>query len=145
LHRATAGLKCRTAVHICYGYGIKANIDWKTALGTEWRQYEEIFPALAASKLTEVSVECIHSKVPPHLLGLLKGKDVQIGVIDVASDTIETPDDIAGAIETVLKHVPKERIIAGTNCGMAPMRRDIASAKLDALGRGVELARRRFA
>src|SRR6266550_5268331 len=131
LHRAVAGLSCTTAVHICYGYGIKANIDWKATLGGEWRQYEEIFPALAASKLTEVSVECIHSKVPPHLLSLLKGKDVQIGVIDVASDTVETPEDIAAAIETVLKHVAPERVIAGTNCGMAPMRRDIAIAKLD--------------
>ena len=105
LHRAIAGLTCRTAVHICYGYGIKANIDWKATLGGEWRQYEEIFPALAASRLTEVSVECIHSKVPPHLLSLLKGKDIQIGVIDVASDTIETPEDVAATIETVLKHV----------------------------------------
>ncbi len=92
-----------------------------------------------------MSVECIHSKVPTHLLSLLKGKDVQIGVIDVASDTVETPEDVAATIETVLKHVPKERIIAGTNCGMAPMRRDIAAAKLDALGRGVALARQRFA
>ena len=141
LHRAIAGLKCATAVHICYGYGIKANIDWKATLGGEWRQYEEIFPALAASRLTEVSVECIHSKVPPHLLSLLKGKDVQIGVIDVASDTIETPEDVAATIETALKHVPNERLIAGTNCGMAPMRRDIAAAKLDALGRGAALAR----
>jgi 5-methyltetrahydropteroyltriglutamate--homocysteine methyltransferase len=144
LHRAIAGLKCATAVHICYGYGIKANIDWKAALGGEWRQYEEIFPALAASKLTEVSVECFRSKVPPHLLGLLKGKDVQIGVIDVASDTIETQEDVAATIELALKHVPKDRIIAGTNCGMAPMRRDIALAKLDALGRGAALARKRF-
>src|SRR3954469_21736646 len=144
LHRATAGLKCRTAVHICYGYGIKANIDWKATLGGEWRQYEEIFPALAASRLTEVSVECIHSKVPPHLLALLKGKDVQIGVIDVASDTIETPEDVASTIELVLKHLPKERLVASTNCGMAPMRREIAAAKLDALGRGAALARQRF-
>jgi 5-methyltetrahydropteroyltriglutamate--homocysteine methyltransferase len=144
LHRAIAGLKCATAVHICYGYGIKANIDWKSTLGGEWRQYEEIFPALAASQLTEVSVECYRSKVPPHLLSLLKGKDIQIGVIDVASDTIETPEDVAATIEVVLKHVPKDRIIAGTNCGMAPMRRDIAVAKLDALGRGVALARTRF-
>jgi 5-methyltetrahydropteroyltriglutamate--homocysteine methyltransferase len=144
LHRATAGLKCATAVHICYGYGIKANIDWKTALGTEWRQYEEIFPALAASRLTEVSVECIHSKVPLNLLALLKGKDVQIGVIDVASDTIETPEEIATTIEAALKYVAKEHLIAGTNCGMAPMRRDIAIAKLDALGRGAALARQRF-
>jgi 5-methyltetrahydropteroyltriglutamate--homocysteine methyltransferase len=144
LHRATAGLKCATAVHICYGYGIKANIDWKETLGGEWRQYEQIFPALAASKLTEVSVECIHSKVPVELLALLKGKDVQIGVIDVATDAIETSEEIAAAVETVLKHVPKERIVLGTNCGMAPMRRDIATRKLDALGKGAALVRKRF-
>jgi 5-methyltetrahydropteroyltriglutamate--homocysteine methyltransferase len=144
LHRATAGLTCATAVHICYGYGIKANIDWKATLGSEWRQYEEIFPALAASKLTEVSVECIHSRVPTELLALLNGKNVQVGVIDVASDTIESPEDVAATIEAVLKHVPKERVIAGTNCGMAPMRRDIAEAKLRALGEGARLARKRF-
>jgi 5-methyltetrahydropteroyltriglutamate--homocysteine methyltransferase len=144
LHRAIDGLKCRTAVHICYGYGIKANVDWKATLGGEWRQYEETFPALAASRLTEVSLECIHSKVPIELLALLKGKDVQIGVIDVASDAIETPEQVAATIEAALKHVPKERIIAGTNCGMAPMRRDIAAAKLVALGLGAALARKRF-
>jgi len=144
LHRATAGLKCATAVHICYGYGIKANIDWKETLGGEWRQYEQIFPALAASKLTEVSVECIHSKVPVELLALLRGKDVQIGVIDVATDSIEAPEEIAAAVETVLKQVPKERIVLGTNCGMGPMRRDIATRKLDALGKGAALVRKRF-
>jgi 5-methyltetrahydropteroyltriglutamate--homocysteine methyltransferase len=144
LHRAIDGLKCRTAVHICYGYGIKANVDWKATLGGEWRQYEETFPALAASRLTEVSLECIHSKVPIELLALLKGKDVQIGVIDVANDTVETPEQVAATIETALKHVPKEHIVAGTNCGMAPMRRDVAAAKLVALGLGVALARQRF-
>jgi 5-methyltetrahydropteroyltriglutamate--homocysteine methyltransferase len=145
LHRCIEGLKCRTAVHICYGYGIKANVDWKATLGGEWRQYEETFPALAASRLTEVSLECIHSRVPIELLSLLKGKDVQIGVIDVASDEVETPEQVAATIEAALKHVPKERIIAGTNCGMAPMRRDIAARKLIALGRGAALARQRFA
>jgi 5-methyltetrahydropteroyltriglutamate--homocysteine methyltransferase len=144
LHRAIDGLTCATAVHICYGYGIKANIDWKASLGGEWRQYEEIFPALASSRIGEVSVECIHSKVPIELLSLLKGKRVQIGVIDVATDTVETPDEVAGAIEAALKHVAKEHLVAGTNCGMAPMRRDLAAAKLVALGRGAELARRRF-
>jgi 5-methyltetrahydropteroyltriglutamate--homocysteine methyltransferase len=144
LERAAQGLPCTTAVHICYGYGIKANIDWKATLGGEWRQYEEIFPALAASRLTEVSVECINSKVPLELLSLLKGKDVQIGVIDVANDAVETPEQIAATIETAIKHVPPERIIAGTNCGMAPMRRDIALAKLDALGKGAALARKRL-
>ena len=144
LHRATAGLTCTTAVHICYGYGIKANIDWKATLGGEWRQYEEIFPALAASRIDQVSVECRNAKVPIHLLSLLKGKDVVIGAIDVATDDVETPDEVAATIESVMKHVPKERIVAGTNCGMAPMRRDIATAKLEALGKGAALARKRL-
>jgi 5-methyltetrahydropteroyltriglutamate--homocysteine methyltransferase len=144
IHRAIEGLKCQTAVHICYGYGIKANVDWKATLGGEWRQYEEIFPALAASKVSQVSVECRNAKVPVELLSLLKGKDVAVGVIDVATDEIETPDDVAATIEKVLKHVPKERVVASTNCGMAPMRRDIAAAKLVALGTGAALARKRF-
>jgi 5-methyltetrahydropteroyltriglutamate--homocysteine methyltransferase len=145
LHRATAGLKCATSVHICYGYGIKANIDWKAALGGEWRQYETIFPALAASRINEVSVECVNSKVPLPLLSLLKGKDVAIGAIDVATDRVETPEEVAATVASVMKHVPKERIVVSTNCGMAPMRRDIAAAKLVALGRGAALARQRWA
>ena len=144
LHRAIEGLKCRTAVHICYGYGIKANIDWKNTLGSEWRQYEEIFPVLAASRLHQVSVECIHSHVPVSLLKLLGGKDVLLGVIDVATDKVETPDEIVGVIGEALKYVPKERLYPCTNCGMAPMAREIAGAKLAALGAGAELARGRF-
>jgi 5-methyltetrahydropteroyltriglutamate--homocysteine methyltransferase len=144
LHRAIDGLTCTTAVHICYGYGIKANIDWKATLGGEWRQYEKIFPALAASRIDQVSVECRNAKVPPSLLGLLDGKDVMVGVIDVASDEVETAEQVADTIELAARHVPKHRIIASTNCGMAPMRRDIAYAKLAALGRGAALARTRL-
>ncbi len=144
LHRATAGLKCTTAVHICYGYGIKANLDWKATLGGEWRQYEEIFPALAASRINQISLECRNSNVPMELMSLLKGKDVLVGVIDVASDVIETPEEVAGTIEAAMKFVPKERILACTNCGMAPMRRDIANAKLEALGKGAALARKKL-
>jgi 5-methyltetrahydropteroyltriglutamate--homocysteine methyltransferase len=144
LHRAIDGLSCTTAVHICYGYGIKANIDWKNSLGGEWRQYEKIFPALANSRIDQVSLECINSRVPLKLLSLLGGKDLAVGVIDVASDAIETPEQVAGVIGEVMKFVPKERIIACTNCGMAPMRRDIAAAKLMALGAGAALARQKF-
>ncbi len=144
LHRAIEGLACTTAVHICYGYGIKANIDWKATLGSEWRQYEAIFPALAASRIDQVSVECRNSKVPMHLLSLLRGKDVLVGVIDVATDQVETPEEVAATIGEVMRHVPKERIVACTNCGMAPMRRDVALAKLDALGKGAALGRERF-
>ncbi|MDQ2733701.1 MAG: methionine synthase [Pseudomonadota bacterium] len=145
LERAAEGLRCKTAVHICYGYGIKANIDWKAALGGEWRQYEQVFPALAKSSIDQVSLECIHSHVPPDLMRLLEGKDVMVGVIDVASDVIETPEEIAETIGKVLRFVPKERLIACTNCGLAPMRREVAEAKLAALGKGAVLARQRFA
>jgi 5-methyltetrahydropteroyltriglutamate--homocysteine methyltransferase len=144
LHRAIEGVACATAVHICYGYGIKANLDWKATLGGEWRQYEEIFPALAQSRIDQVSVECRNSHVPMSLLKLLDGKDVQVGVIDVASDEVETPEQVAAVIAEAAKYVAKEKIIAGTNCGMAPMRRDVAVAKLAALGKGAELARKKF-
>ena len=144
LERAARGLKCTTAVHICYGYGIKANIDWKESLGNEWRQYEKIFPALAKSRIKQVSLECIHSHVPPQLMALLKGKDVLVGVIDVASDRIETPAEVAATIGLALKYVPKNRLFPCTNCGMAPMQREIAIAKLKALGAGAELARKRY-
>jgi len=144
LHRAIDGLKCTTAVHICYGYGIKANIDWKSTLGNEWRQYEEIFPALAKSRIGQVSVECINSHVPLKLLSLLQGKDVLVGVIDVATDKVETPQQVEQVIAEVMKYVPKDKIVDCTNCGMAPMRRDIAEAKLIALGKGVALARKKF-
>jgi 5-methyltetrahydropteroyltriglutamate--homocysteine methyltransferase len=145
LHRAAEGVSCRTAVHICYGYGIKANVDWKDTLGSEWRQYEAIFPALAQSRIDAVSVECIHSKVPTALLKLLGGKDVMLGVIDVARDDVETPEEVAGVIAEAMKFVPKERILPCTNCGMAPMDRDVAVAKLEALGAGARLAREWFA
>jgi 5-methyltetrahydropteroyltriglutamate--homocysteine methyltransferase len=144
LERAAEGLACRTAVHICYGYGIQANIDWKGTLGSEWRQYEATFPALAASRIDQVSLECRNARVPMRLMQLLAGKDVLVGVIDVASDRVETPEDVAATIENALEFVPAERLFPCTNCGMAPMRRDVAEAKLAALGAGAALARQRL-
>jgi len=145
LHRAIEGLTCKTAVHICYGYGIKANVDWKASLGAEWRQYEAIFPALAASHIGQVSVECAGAKVPVELLGLLGGKEVLLGAIDVASDRVETPDEVAATIERAFAFVPVERLFPCTNCGMAPMARPLAAAKLSALTAGAALVRRRLA
>ncbi len=144
LHRAIQGLKCTTAVHICYGYGIQANIDWKQTLGGQWRQYEEIFPALAKSRIDQVSLECANSKVPLELLGLLKGKDLLLGVIDVATDRVETPQEVAATIGRALKHVAAKRLFPCTNCGMAPMDREIAFAKLRSLAAGAALARRKL-
>jgi 5-methyltetrahydropteroyltriglutamate--homocysteine methyltransferase len=144
LERAAQGLTCKTAVHICYGYGIEANVKWKETLGEEWRQYEQVFPALAKSRIDQVSLECFHSHVPPELMALLKGKEVMVGVIDVASDAIETPEQVADTIGTALQYVPKDKLIACTNCGLAPMSREVAMAKLDALAKGAALARERY-
>jgi len=142
LERAAQGLACVTAVHICYGYGIKANIDWKKTLGAEWRQYENTFPLLAASKIAEVSLECANSHVPIELIGLLEGKDVLVGAIDVATDRVETPEDVAATLRAALKYVRPERLFPCTNCGMVPLSRDIARAKLRALGAGAALVRK---
>jgi len=144
LERAAQGLTCKTAVHICYGYGIEANVKWKETLGEEWRQYEQVFPALANSRIDQVSLECFHSHVPPELMALLKGKEVMVGVIDVASDTVETPEQVADTIGTALKYVPRDKLIACTNCGLAPMSREVAMAKLEALAQGAALARERY-
>jgi len=144
LHRAAEGLRCKTAVHICYGYGIKANIDWKASLGAEWRQYEGIFPILAGSRIDQVSVECAGAKVPIELLGLLQGKDVLLGAIDVASERIETPEEVAATIEQAARFLPAERLYPCTNCGMAPMDHSLTMQKLMALSAGAALARTRF-
>ena len=142
---AATGRACTTAVHICYGYGIEANVQWKKTLGAEWRQYEKVFPALAASSIDQVSLECLHSQVPIELMALLKGKDVMVGVIDVASDIIETPEEVADTIGRALQFVPARHLIACTNCGLAPMSREVAEAKLQALAQGAALARQRAA
>jgi 5-methyltetrahydropteroyltriglutamate--homocysteine methyltransferase len=142
LHRAVEGLRCTTAVHICYGYGIKANTDWKKTLGGEWRQYERTFPLLAKSRIDQVSLECANSRVPLELLELLRGKDVMAGVIDVASLAVETPEQVAETIRRVLRHVDSARLLPCTNCGMVPLPREVARGKLRALGAGAALVRR---
>jgi 5-methyltetrahydropteroyltriglutamate--homocysteine methyltransferase len=141
LDRAVAGLTCKTTVHICYGYGIKANIEWKATLGREWRQYEETFPLLAKSRIDQVSVEVAGSRVPLELLDALEGKDVVAGVIDVATSRVETPEEVAATIRRIAARVPPDRLYPCTNCGMAPLGREVAGAKLVALGRGARLAR----
>ncbi len=142
LNRAVEGLTCRTAVHICYGYGIKANTDWKQTLGSEWRQYERTFPLLATSRIGGVSLECATSRVPTALIGLLGDKDVLVGAIDVATDRVETPEQVAAVIREAMKHVPPERIFPCTNCGMVPLDREVARGKLRALGAGATLVRK---
>jgi 5-methyltetrahydropteroyltriglutamate--homocysteine methyltransferase len=142
LEMAAAGLGCRSAVHICYGYGIKANVDWKRTLGSEWRQYESTFPLLARSRIDQVSLECANSRVPLELLGLLTGKDVLVGAIDVASEVVETPSQVAATIRSAMKFVPADRLYPCTNCGMVPLAREVAIGKLKSLAAGAALVRK---
>ncbi|MDZ5515072.1 methionine synthase [Vibrio fluvialis] len=141
LERAIEGLKCETAVHICYGYGIKANTDWKKTLGNEWRQYEAVFPKLQQSNIDIISLECHNSRVPIELLELVRGKKVMVGAIDVATNTIETPEEVADTLRKALQFVDADKLYPCTNCGMAPLSRDVARGKLSALSAGAEIIR----
>ncbi|WP_353099519.1 methionine synthase [Stenotrophomonas lactitubi] len=141
LERAVEGLKCETAVHICYGYGIKANTDWKQTLGSEWRQYEESFPKLQTSSIDIISLECHNSHVPIDLIELVRGKKVMVGAIDVASSTVETPEDVANTLRKALQFVDADKLYPSTNCGMAPLAREVARGKLRALSAGAQIIR----
>ena len=145
LERAADALRCKTAVHICYGYGIKANIEWKKTLGSQWRQYEQTFPVIARSKIDQVSLECHNSKVPLELIGLLRGKDVMVGAIDVATEQVETPDEVARTIRAALKYVAADKLYPCTNCGMVPLARAVALGKLQALAAGAGIVRAELA
>lgn len=142
LERAIEGLKCETAVHICYGYGIKANTDWKKTLGSEWRQYEAIFPRLQKSNIDIISLECQNSRVPMDLIELIRGKKVMVGAIDVATNTIETPEEVADTLRKALQFVDADKLYPCTNCGMTPLSRRVAQGKLNALSAGAEIVRR---
>jgi len=144
LHRACESLTCTTAVHICYGYGIEENLRWKDTLGREWRQYEEIFPALNASRLDQVSLECAGSQVPQSLMGLLKHKDVLVGAVEVTAKKVETPEEVAAAIRSAMQYVDPERLHPCTNCGMVPLAYDIALGKIKSLAAGAALVRDRL-
>ena len=141
LERAVEGLTCETAVHICYGYGIKANTDWKKTLGSEWRQYEAIFPKLQQSSLDMISLECHNSHVPMELIELIRGKKIMVGAIDVASSSIETADEVANTLRQALQFVDAENLYPCTNCGMAPLPRGLALGKLKALSAGADIIR----
>ncbi|WP_442513361.1 methionine synthase [Pseudomonas promysalinigenes] len=141
LERAVEGLKCETAVHICYGYGIKANTDWKKTLGDQWRQYEQAFPKLRESSLDIISLECHNSHVPMELLELIRGKKVMVGAIDVANHAIETPEEVANTLRKALQFVDADKLYPCTNCGMAPLPRQVASGKLHALSAGAAIVR----
>jgi len=124
---------------------IKANTDWKATLGSQWRQYEESLPLLQRSAIDIVSLECHRSHVPMELIELVRGKKVMLGAVDVASETIETPEEVADTLRSALEFVDADRLLPSTNCGMAPLPRDVALGKLRALSAGAAVVREELA
>ncbi|OOS20218.1 5-methyltetrahydropteroyltriglutamate--homocysteine methyltransferase [Moraxella lincolnii] len=141
LERAVEGLNCETAVHICYGYGIQANNDWKKTLGSEWRQYETLFPNLQKSNIDIISLECQNSHVPMDLIEIIRGKKVMVGAIDVATSNIETPEQVADTLRKALQFVDADKLYPSTNCGMTPLSRHVAKEKMRALSAGASIVR----
>ncbi len=142
LNRAVEELSCESAVHICYGYGIKANTDWKKTLGSEWRHYEKTFPSIQQSNIDIISLEYQNSNVPMELMELLRGKKVMVGAIDVATNTIETAEEVADTLRKALQFVDADKLYPCTNCGMAPLSREVARSKLNALNAGADILRK---
>lgn len=141
LERAAEGVTAKKAVHICYGYGTPAVLAWKSQ-NRDWGHYAHTLPLIARSSIDQVSVECAASGVDVSVLGVLKDKDVLLGVIDVGTEEVETPEQVAQRIRKALPFVPAARLQPCTDCGLVPRSRAAARGKLRALAAGAALVRR---
>ena len=144
LERAAQGVAAKTAVHICYGYGIPVVLAWKSQ-NTDWSHYQRTLPLLRTSSIDQISVECAASGVDPSVLRLARGKELMVGVIDVGSEEVETPDVVATRIRTALAYVEPERLFPCTDCGMVPRSRATARGKMQALAEGARRVRAELA
>lgn len=140
LEEAAKGVQAKTAVHICYGYGVPRVLAWKTK-NTDWSHYERTLPLLRTSAIDLISVECAASGVDPSVLGLAKGKDLMVGVIDVGTEEVETPEAVAARIRTALSYVEPTHLYPSTDCGMIPRSRAAARGKMKALAEAARLVR----
>jgi 5-methyltetrahydropteroyltriglutamate--homocysteine methyltransferase len=140
LEEAAKGVHAKTAVHICYGYGVPAVLRWKTK-NTDWSHYHRTLPLLRTSTINQISVECAASGVDPAVLALAKGKDLMVGVIDVGTEEVETPETVAARIRTALQYVSPDHLYPCTDCGMVPRSRAAARGKMKALADGAWIMR----
>jgi 5-methyltetrahydropteroyltriglutamate--homocysteine methyltransferase len=141
LERAMAGITVRKAVHICYGYGTPVVLAWKTK-NADWGHYGVTLPLLARSSVDQVSVECAASGVDVSVLAALRGKDVMLGVIDVGTEQVESPERVAQRIRAALPHVAPEHLLPCTDCGLLPLSRAAAAGKMRSLALGAAIVRR---
>ena len=144
LERCLDGVRATRAVHVCYGYGTPLVLAWKSQ-NTEWGHYAVTLPLLAKSSVHQVSVECTASGIDPAVLATLAGKDVLAGVIDVGTEVVESPEQVAGRIRRLLPYVPADRLKPCTDCGLVPRSRPAARGKMRVLAAGAAMVRSELA
>jgi 5-methyltetrahydropteroyltriglutamate--homocysteine methyltransferase len=144
LERASAGVGTTTGVHICYGYGGSEVTDWKAA-NRDWSHYEQSLALVARTDIDQVSIETAAVGVDIGVIELLRGKDVLLGLVNVGSETVETPEDIAVGLRRALGHVAPQRLFACTDCGLVLRSRAAAAAKMRALVAGATIVNRELA
>ena len=140
LEAAAKGVRAKIAVHICYGYGIPVVLEWKSR-NTDWSHYGRTLPLLRTSTIDMISVECAASGVDPSVLALARGKDLMVGVVDVGTEEVETPQTVAARIRAALQYVEPQHLYPCTDCGMIPRSRTAARGKMKALADGAWLVR----
>jgi 5-methyltetrahydropteroyltriglutamate--homocysteine methyltransferase len=133
INRALEGIPGTTVVHLCFGYAAAVK-DKPTGYS--------FLPQLEATRASQISIEAAQPRLDLGVLKELGSKTVMVGVIDLGTDTIESPHDVANRIRAALKHVPPERLVAAPDCGMKYLARDTAFGKLKALAAGAALVRR---
>jgi 5-methyltetrahydropteroyltriglutamate--homocysteine methyltransferase len=131
LRHATDGLPGTAAVHICFGYA---------AIIHERPSGYSFLPELAATECDQVSIETAQSGLDLAVLDELAGKTVILGVLDLSTDEVETPETVADRIRRAFPHAGPERLIAAPDCGMKYLSREAAYGKLEALVEGARLA-----
>ena len=132
LDRALDGVTGTVAVHLCFGYA---------AVVHEKPSGYSFLPELERSKAAQVSIEAAQPKLDLAVLTQLPSKSIILGVIDLSSPAIETPEVVAGRISKALPHVSAERLIVAPDCGMKYLPRDIAFGKMQAMVEGAAIVR----
>ena len=131
LRHATDNIAGTTAVHICFGYA---------AIIHERPSGYSFLPELAATACDQVSIETAQSGLALDVLDTLSSKTIILGVLDLSTDEVETPDTVAGRIRRAFPHAGTDRLIAAPDCGMKYLSRDSAYGKLEALVEGARIA-----
>jgi 5-methyltetrahydropteroyltriglutamate--homocysteine methyltransferase len=132
LRRALDGVAGETAIHLCFGYA---------AIVHDRPSAYSFLPELADAPVDAISIETAQSSLDCSVLAQLSGKDIILGVLDLSTNEIESPDTVAVRISRALAYVSAERLIVAPDCGMKYLPRDVAFAKMKAMAAGAQLLR----